>query len=493
VANIFGQNLSEAAVNAIKINATNVTNAEQQVAAATIGGEAFDTWAGPVGFSFGVEWRTAEAEYIPDEYLRSGDVVGFNPGLPTEGDVTSKDIFAEVRIPLLVDVPGAKNLSLNGGYRSSDYDLEGVGRVSTYLYGLDYRIHDTIALRAQFQRAIRAPNIGDLYGGLQLNFSTLTDPCSSRNTANQTPEVRALCVATGVPADAVFQPGVQPDNIIPNRSGGNPNLQEESSDTKTFGIVFTPTFLPDLAVTIDYFNITLDDAIAQLGGGAQNTLNLCYFTVQDAASGFCQAIRRNPATGAITPPYSLDVLQANIGALETKGIDLNARYGFDIGASRFNISTSWTYTDEFTVTPMQAVPENTNECVGAYGATCGEPIPQYKGVTRLTWSLADFGVSLRHRYVDSVTTDRYILPLRRGGTPPALDTMTNPRLGARNYIDLSFTYDVGDTAEIFAGINNLLDADPPIVAGQGGYGNTFPATYDYAGMSLFLGVTVRAF
>ncbi len=493
VANIFGQNLSEAAVNAIKINATNVTNAEQQVAAATIGGEAFDTWAGPVGFSFGVEWRTAEAEYIPDEYLRSGDVVGFNPGLPTEGDVTSKDIFAEVRIPLLVDVPGAKNLSLNGGYRSSDYDLEGVGRVSTYLYGLDYRIHDTIALRAQFQRAIRAPNIGDLYGGLQLNFSTLTDPCSSRNTANQTPEVRALCVATGVPADAVFQPGVQPDNIIPNRSGGNPNLQEESSDTKTFGIVFTPTFLPDLAVTIDYFNITLDDAIAQLGGGAQNTLNLCYFTVQDAASDFCQAIRRNPATGAITPPYSLDVLQANIGALETKGIDLNARYGFDIGASRFNISTSWTYTDEFTVTPMQAVPENTNECVGAYGATCGEPIPQYKGVTRLTWSLADFGVSLRHRYVDSVTTDRYILPLRRGGTPPALDTMTNPRLGARNYIDLSFTYDVGDTAEIFAGINNLLDADPPIVAGQGGYGNTFPATYDYAGMSLFLGVTVRAF
>ncbi len=493
VANIFGQNLSEAAVNAIKINATNVTNAEQQVAAATIGGEAFDTWAGPVGFSFGVEWRTAEAEYIPDEYLRSGDVVGFNPGLPTEGDVTSKDIFAEVRIPLLADVPGAKNLSLNGGYRSSDYDLEGVGRVSTYLYGLDYRIHDTIALRAQFQRAIRAPNIADLYGGLQLNFSTLTDPCSSRNTANQTPEVRALCVATGVPADAVFQPGVQPDNIIPNRSGGNPNLQEESSDTKTFGIVFTPTFLPDLAVTIDYFNITLDDAIAQLGGGAQNTLNLCYFTVQDAASDFCQAIRRNPATGAITPPYSLDVLQANIGALETKGIDLNARYGFDIGASRFDISTSWTYTDEFTVTPMQAVPENTNECVGAYGATCGEPIPQYKGVTRLTWSLADFGVSLRHRYVDSVTTDRYILPLRRGGTPPALDTMTNPRLGARNYIDLSFTYDVGETAEIFAGINNLLDADPPVVAGQGGYGNTFPATYDYAGMSMFLGVTVRAF
>lgn len=493
VANIFGQNLDAAAVNAIKINATNVTNAEQQVAAATLGGEAFNTWAGPVGFSVGVEWRTAKAEYIPDEYLRSGDVIGFNPGLPTAGSVTSKDIFAEVRIPLLADIPVVQNLAANAAFRSSDYDLDGVGRVSTYLYGLDWRLNDSFAFRGQFQRAIRAPNIGDLYGGLQLNFSTLTDPCSSRNTANQSAAVRQLCVATGVPDAAVFTAGVQPDNIIPNRSGGNVNLQEESSDTRTLGFVFTPSFLPDLAVTIDYFDITLDDAIAQLGGGAQNTLNLCYFTVQDAASDFCRAVHRNPATGGITVPYSLDVLQANIGGLETSGIDLNARYGFDIGNSRLDISTSWTYTDEFTVTPMQAVPENTNECVGSYGSTCGEPIPQYKGVTRFTWSLGSFGVSLRHRYIDDVTTDRYVLPQRRGVTPPALNTMTNPKLDAQNYLDLSFTYDIGDRLELFAGINNVLDTDPPIIVGQGGYGNTFPATYDYAGMTMFLGVTVKAF
>ena len=446
-----------------------------------------------MGFSVGVEWRSAEAEYIPDEYLRSGDVIGFNPGLPTAGDVTSKDIFAELRIPLVADVPVIQNLTANAGFRSSDYDLDGVGRVSTYLYGLDWRLNDTVAFRGQFQRAIRAPNIGDLYGGLQLNFSTLTDPCSSRNTANQSTAVRQLCIDTGVPAAAVFTAGVQPDNIIPNRTGGNVNLQEESSDTRTFGVVFTPSFLPDLAVTLDYFDIKLDDAIAQLGGGAQNTLNLCYFTVQDTASDFCQAVHRNPATGGITVPYSLDVLAANIGALETSGIDLNARYGFDIGSSRLDISTAWTYTDEFTVTPMQAVPQNTNKCVGSYGATCGEPIPQYKGVTRFTWTAGAFGVSLRHRYIDDVTTDRYVLPQRRGATPPALNTMTNPKLDAQNYLDLSFTYDINDKAEIFAGINNVLDTDPPIIVGQGGYGNTFPATYDYAGMTMFLGVTVKTF
>jgi len=502
VANIFGQNLSEAAVNAIKINATNTTNAQQEVAAGTLGGDLFSLPAGAVGFSVGVEWRKAEAEYIPDEYLRSGDVVGFNPGLPTSGETTSKEIFGEVRIPILADLPLIKNLTANGGYRSSDYDLEGVGRVSTYLYGLDWRLNQSFAFRGQFQRAIRAPNIADLYGGLQLNFQTLTDPCSSRSAAaTQTPAVRALCESTGVPALSVFGAGVQPDAIIPTRSGGNADLQEESSDTRTFGFVFTPSFLPGLAATIDYFDIKLDGAIAQLGGGAQNTLNLCYYTVQDANSDFCQAVHRNPATGGITVPYSLDVLQANIGALETSGIDLNAKYGFDVGwgglgdasGSRFDINTTWTYTDEFTVTPMQAVPQNKNRCVGAYGSTCGEPIPEYKGVTRFTWTTGPLGVSLRHRYISSVTTDRYVLPKTAGLTPPSKATFSNPTFDAMNYIDLSATYDIGEKIEIYGGVNNVFDEDPPIVAGFGGYGNTFPATYDYAGMTMFLGFNVKTF
>jgi outer membrane receptor protein involved in Fe transport len=495
VANIFGQNLSAAAVNAIKINATNTTNAEQKVAVATLGGEAFDMPAGAVNFSVGLEWRTAEAEYIPDEYLRSGDVIGFNPGLPTSGDVTVNEIFTEVRVPILADMPFVQKLTANGGYRSSDYDLEGVGRVDTYLYGLDWRVNDSVAFRGQFQRAIRAPNIGDLYGGLQLNFQTLNDPCSSRNTANQTAAVRALCVATGVPTASVFTAGVQPDNIIPTRSGGNVDLQEETSDTTTLGVVFSPTFVENLVVTLDYFDIKLDGAIAQLGGGAQNTLNLCYLTVQDVNSDFCQAVHRNPASGSITVPYSLDVLQANIGRLATIGYDLGARYGWDVGfgmegGSRFDITTQWTYTDKFTITPMQAVPANKNRCVGAYGSTCGEPIPQYKGVTRFTWTTGPLGVSLRHRFIDSVTTDRIVLPKTAGLTPPLASTLTNPTFPSKNYFDLSATFDIGEKAEIYAGVNNVLDEDPPIVAGFGGYGNTFPSTYDYAGMTVFMGVNV---
>jgi len=499
VSNVFGQSLSAAAVTAISINSTNVTNAEQQVAAANITGDLFQMPAGPVGFSFGLEWRKAEAEYIPDQYLRTGDVAGFNPGLPTAGDVSSKEWFTEVRIPIIADVPVFDNLTLNGGFRSSDYDLDGVGKVSTYFYGIDWRMHESVKLRAQFQRAIRAPNIGDLFGGLQLNFQTLTDPCSNRGAAaTRTPELQALCVATGVPTASVFTAGVQPDAIIPVRTGGNVDLQEETSDTTTVGIVFTPTFLDGLYVSLDYFDISLDDAIAQLGGGAQNTLNLCYFTVRDATSDFCQAVNRDPNTGAIRVPYSLDVLQANIGGLDTSGFDLQVRYGFDMGfgmegSSRLDITSAWTYTDEFTVTPMQATPTNKNECVGAYGSTCGEPIPEYKGNTRVSWTTGPLGVSLRHRYVDAVTSDRYLVPVRQGLPPPNLLAMTNPKLDVKNYIDLSFTYDFGDKVEVFAGINNLFDEDPPIVAGFGGYGNTFPATYDYAGMTFFMGVNVKSF
>jgi outer membrane receptor protein involved in Fe transport len=168
---------------------------------------------------------------------------------------------------------------------------------------------------AQAQHAIHAPNIGDLFGGQQLNFPTLVDPCSNQGT-NQSQAVRDVCVATGVPTGSVFTQPVQPNNTVPVISGGNPELQEESSDTWTAGVVITP--IESLYMSIDFFDIKLEGAIAQVGGGAQNTLNLCYLTIQDANSVFCQAVTRNPDTGAITTPFALNIGQTNIGALRRR-------------------------------------------------------------------------------------------------------------------------------------------------------------------------------
>ncbi|HEY0686754.1 MAG TPA: TonB-dependent receptor [Steroidobacter sp.] len=496
--NIFGQNISPEAVDAISIGATNVTEAELQVAAATLSGQLIDLPAGPLAFSAGVEWRYASSQFVPDEFLRSGDVVGFNPGLPTEGDVTAKEIFGELRIPLLSGMPFVDTLAANAAIRRSDYDLEGVGAVSTYLYGLDWRLNDDVAFRGQFQRAIRAPNVADLYGGLRQSVEPATDPCSDRQPASgRTDAVRALCIASGVPESAVFGSGVQPNTIIPALFGGNPNVGEEESDTRTFGVVLTPQALPKLAVTLDYFDITLDGAIAQLGGGLNNTLNLCFNIIQDINSEFCQAINRNPVTGEISVPFYAEIRQANTGGLETSGFDLQARYGFDFGwglfgnGSSLNINTAWTRTDEFTLTPVQAFPNVKNRCVGSFGTTCGEPIPEFKGVTRFTWTTGPLSLSLRHRYIDDVTVDRYLLPKRAGATPPAYADLVNPKLDAMNYFDLSFSLDVGRSMEIFGGMNNLLDDDPPLVGSSQIRANTWPATYDYNGRTMFIGVTVR--
>ncbi|WP_129642598.1 TonB-dependent receptor domain-containing protein [Peristeroidobacter agariperforans] len=496
--NIFGQNISDAAVDAIAIGATNSTEAQLQVAAATLSGQIIDLPAGPLAFSLGAEWRYASSQFVPDEFLRSGDVVGFNPGLPTEGDVTAREIFGELRIPLLGGLPFIDDLTANGAFRMSDYDLEGVGKVWTYLYGLDWRLNEDIAFRGQFQRAIRAPNVADLYGGLRQSVEPATDPCSDKQPASgRTDEVRALCVASGVPASSVFTAGVQPNTIIPALFGGNPEVGEEESDTRTFGIVVTPQILPKLAVTLDYFDITLDGAIAQLGGGLNNTLNLCFNVIQDIDSEFCQAINRNPVTGEISVPYYAEIRQANTGGLATSGYDLSARYGFDFGfglfgnGSTLNISTAWTKTNEFTSTPVQAFPNVKNRCVGSYGTTCGEPIPEYKGVTRFTWATGPLSLSLRHRFIDAVTVDRYLLPTRAGTTAPAYADLVNPRLGSQNYLDFSFSYDWGQQVEFFGGVNNLADDDPPVVGSAQIRANTWPATYDYNGRTMFIGMSVR--
>jgi iron complex outermembrane recepter protein len=497
--NIFGQNMSQAAVDSIIGDATNRSVAKQQVAQAALSGTLFKLPAGPAGFSLGAEWRKSSARYTPDTFLSSGDAVGFPASQPTKGSITAREIFGEVKLPLLHDLPLIQRLAVNGAFRLSDYDLKGVGTVWTYLGGIEWRVDDNIALRGQYQRAVRAPNVGELFGGLRQSSEAAIDPCSSRQpTAQQTNAVRDLCIATGVPAGMVFTAPVQPNNTVTATYGGNPNVGEERSDTYTLGVVITPRAIPRLVLSVDYFNITLDGAIAPLGGGLNNTLSLCYNTVQEATSEFCRAISRNPATGEISGQYTAQILQANTGSLKTSGIDFGARYAFDLGfalpglgdgRSTLELGTNWTWTREFTSVPVAALPAIKNECVGAFGTTCGEPIPEFRGVTRVTWRNGPLDLSVRGRFIDAVTIDTYLLPKRRGSaTTPDMANLVNPRIRPQQYFDLSFAYKM-ENVRLFGGINNLLDHKPPIVNNP--RANTYPTTYDAMGMGFFFGSTVK--
>jgi iron complex outermembrane recepter protein len=489
---VFGQNISAAAAAAIEMGATNITRADQQVAAATLSGEAFDVPAGSVDFSAGLEWRRVSAAYIPDASLSSGDAVGFNPGLPTSGSVAVKEVYGELGIPILNDLPFVEKLTTNGAFRYSDYDLAGVGGVRTYSLGAGWKIDRNVTVRGQYQHAVRAPSVGELFGGLSQNFAAATDPCSAgQPLAQQTAAVRAVCIATGVPAAQVFGAGVQSNAIIGNLQGGNPQLGVERSDTRTFGVVLTPAAFGNLALSIDYFNINLDGAILALGGGLNSTLNLCYNVIQNPGSPYCQAIKRNPVTGEISPPYYVTLTNANTGGIETSGIDLEGRDSFALGPGTLELTADWTWTHDLTYTPVQALPGVKDYCVGSFGTTCGQPVPQFKGVSRLTWREGPLSVSLRHRYIAGVTVDSYLIPQRLGKASPALATLVNPMIPAQSYFDLSFTWDVVDNIQLYGGLDNLFDKNPPVVGSASPSANTFAATYDVLGREVFLGVNAR--
>lgn len=497
--NPFGQNLTQASIDAISIVSNSSLHAEQQVVAGNLTGEAFDLPAGPVDFSTGFEWRYATARYTPDSYLASGDVSGWNAAKATSGSSLVREIYGEVRVPILADLPLARRLSLNGAFRYSDYDLKGVGGVWTHSVGAEWSLNSDIALRAQYQHAIRAPNVGELYGGQGTDGPTANDPCSSRAPAGQqTQAMRDLCIATGVPAGSVFDISVQPSPFLTQVTGGNPDLSPEESNTVTFGLVYTPRYLRGFALSLDYFDIELEDAIANLGGGGlQNVLNLCYYTIQSADSLYCRAIHRDTSTGEITAPNYVTTTRANIGGIETSGVDIEARYGFrtewgPLGESRWDIGTNWTWTEKFTLTPVQELPDIVNECVGAYGGTCGQPTPRWKGSTRVTWKTGPLTLSARARYIGKATVDAYLIPLRQGGTPPSLDGITHPVIDAQTYVDLSGTWDFGSRVTLSGGIRNLLDENPPILGTyQQSSHNTIPATYDVQGRVFFLGANFR--
>lgn len=496
VCNIFGQNISTACLAQISVNSTNITSAQMAGAQGSVNGTAFELPAGPVAFAFGGEWRSTSASYTPDTYLASGDVAGFNAGQPTNGFQSVREFFGEVRVPILTDVPFFQSLSANGAFRNSSYNLKGVGSVWTYSGGADWRVDDNISFRGQYQRAIRAPNVGELFGGQTSGGgSAATDPCGPVIASRQTAVVRAICIAQGVPSALVFQPQVQPSNLIGSVSGGNPNLSAEQSETITFGAIITPDAIPGLAFSIDYFSINVKGAIAQLGGGLVNTLNLCFYTLADANSQYCKAINRDPNTGAITAPLFVQVLNANTGANKVQGIDFEGQYNWDLGFgwlsddSRLHISTNWTWTTKFTITPVQELTSVQNECVGSFGQTCGSPVPFLRGSTRLTWTDGDLSLSLRHRFMGGGTVDTFIIPLRQGVAPPSLGNLTNPVIEDFHYLDLSGTYQLTDEIRLSGGVNNILNIAPPILGSAVNGNVTFPATYDPNGQSFFLDVT----
>ncbi|MDH3933173.1 MAG: TonB-dependent receptor, partial [Chromatiales bacterium] len=275
-----GGTIDQDQIDYVTFTAQDSNTYEMQDFLMNLSGELFDLPAGPLGVAIGYEWREEKGADIPDAIIDTGETSG-NSRSPTKGDYDVQEAYGEVVVPILADLPFAHTLEFNAAIRYTDYST--FGDDTTSKFGLKWKPFNDLLLRGTVSEAFRGPNIAELYGGQFDGFIDATDPCDNWQAKDAV--TQANCQADGVPA-AYAQTG----NQIRITIGGNPDLQPETSDNYTFGIVYTPSWLENFALYVDWYRIELEDAIERIP--AQSILNSCY-AQEDRA--FCDLVTRAPA------------------------------------------------------------------------------------------------------------------------------------------------------------------------------------------------------
>ncbi|HEX8641558.1 MAG TPA: TonB-dependent receptor [Allosphingosinicella sp.] len=429
---------------------------------ANISGGLFELPGGTAAIALGVEHRDQTGRFDPDPVVAAG--LGSDiPALPTSGGFDVDEAFAELRLPLLADTPFFQRLEVTGAARWSDYST--FGSTTTFSAGVNWEPIEDLLFRGSWAEGFRAPSIGELFGTPSRFDQEVSDPCSkgstaTRNFANDA-TVRANCIAEGVPADGSYQ---QLNSQISVLTGGNEDLQPETSESWVGGVVWRPSFAPRLSLEASYFDITVDGAIQAID--AEVLLGRCAL-VADPLS--CAAITRTNS-GQIS---QIQGFLQNIASIETDGLDLTLNYRSpQTGIGTFGIFWTNTFLFNYTVTVPATEGFTVIEREGTEQGSPDQAFPKYKSTAILDWSLADFGVSLTGRYIGGV------------------DEATGNRMSATFYTDIQLRWEVGDRFGFAIGVNNLLGEDPPPCF-TCGINNIDPTTYDVPGRFVYARATVR--
>ena len=455
-----------------------------------------------IQLALGAEWRQEDADFRPDAASQAGDAAGSGgPTTPVTGGFHVKEVFTEVRVPLAQHIAFADELAFEGGYRYSKYS-QGFS-TNTYKLGLEWAPVRDLRLRASYQRAVRAPNILELFTPAAVVLDGSTDPCAGVIANGQTPSAsQAQCVYAGVSA-------AQYGHVAPNAAsqyngllGGNTTLAPETSDTYSGGFIFQPRFAPNLTLSVDYFNIKVKDTIGPVG--ADTILANC---VASHDPVYCSAIHRD-ANGSLwrSPAGFVSDTNVNFGSLGTRGVDIKANYRISMSsAGSLALAFEGTKQNDLTIQPLTNGPSYS--CTGFYGAKCGAPSPSWRHVFNATWSTPwdamDIGV--RWRYLGSAAAETTSTNPQLAGTP----IPNYSHIPSYSYIDLQASFAITKIVRLQLGVNNIADKDPPIVvSGSGGFtsdcptlsgiggssscnGNTWPGVYDPIGRYLFAHVTAQ--
>jgi outer membrane receptor protein involved in Fe transport len=445
-----------------------------------------------IGINVGAEYRKELLSTRVDEEFRLGDLAGQGgPTPPVDGSFDVRELFGEIQIPIIehsfIDL-----FNITAGYRYSNYHVgDNSFNTDTYKIATELAPIPDIRARASYNRAVRAPNIQELFFPTSLGLVATTDPCAGPKDAGGlvNGHTAAECANTGVTAG---QFGFVPKNPAGQYNalfGGNIDLAPEKADTYTAGLVLQPRFIPGLAVTVDYFNIKIDNLISTLG--FNSIMSACLSSGQ-----FCDLINRDSAGSLwLDPEGFVTLTNTNVGGEGTKGIDFQATYGRRLGGlGTMNVSFVGTYLQKLTFDtgfdPDAADVNGKFDCAGFYGTTCGTPNPVWRHKLRVGLTMpSGLGFSVQWRHFSAVKLDTLSgdADLNNGDQSAAPG---NAKLSAREYFDLALTARLAQRLNLRLGVNNIFDTDAPVNGLSLGNGNTFPLVYDALGRYLFAGFTI---
>ncbi len=505
-------------------------NYTQRTYYANISGELFDLPGGPLGFSFGLEHREEAGYDSPDALINSGNTTG-NARTATEGSYSLDEAYLELAVPVLADVPFAKLLDFSVATRYSDYS--NFGDTLNSKFGFRWKPIDDLMIRGNWTEGFRAPSIGELFAGQADSFPTLSDPCNAVNFGNQTSPAQARCIAEGVPVGGYNQDNQQ----IRITVGGNPDLQPEKAESTTFGFVYSPSFVEGLDISVDWWNIKIEDAITTLGGA--NIIQQC---LDSGGTGPTCALYTRRPDGNI---QTLLNTTTNIGGTEVEGYDMTLGYRLP--------ETAWGTFSFVWDTTYMAETVNDLDGDGVYGEDeqlepeIGQPLffneggnvvgeydgPNFSNNWRIRsnlatrWEKGDVGATWNMRYFSSQTepcqnfedygyaflcsddardvsvpTDGNANGIWDGLTAgqefcpdtPTVDCLTNVpqaenRIPARLYHDVSVYWNAPWNAKITVGVNNIFDKDPPVAVSA--FANSFDPQYEVPGRFYYLRYTQK--
>lgn len=432
-----------------------------------------------VALVLGAEYRELFARTIPDSAL-GPDVRGFNAALPVGGRYDVYEAFGEVQIPIISDKPFFDSFVINGAYRYSDYSLTNVGGVHTFAVGGDWSPIPEVRFRAQFQRAVRAPNIGELFSAATNGFPAASDPCSGGINGSFSPTtIVSTCVAAGVPAAAVGT-NIQPNGQVQILSGGNPNLTQETGDTLTVGMVWQPEAVDGLTIQVDYYNIEIKNAITVIP--VQTLLNECHVSNLAASCAALVGGRNLGGSFGRAQPFVASVGTVNAANVKANGIDANVNYSFDAFNGSMSVQYYGTYVLGSSFQSSATAP--VVECAGLFGPqVCSggaEPISEYKHTAQITYAQGPLTASLRWRALSGVDA-----------SVTGLSDLSDD-IGFFNYLDVTTQYAVNEHLDMTVGVKNITGKDVPLLGSTvNEQGNTWPATYTPFGRQLFFGASLR--